>query len=440
MLDLQGSRNPEGKFTLSTPEHLAKNCFRDPGELLTQALGDRPLKRNNPFSENIAGEYFVGREGEFKQFQANLGGLADGSANHAFVAGLHGTGKTSYLDRLVTIARDDGFVGVLTNVTEKLSGVRNVKAVLWAIADAIQKWGDGNNQSLSTRADWEKGKDSTLFRQCKTDTLEADLARADLSTLWRIASDAGARGIVVCIDEGQWLKPEALSTLKSAFEVQSHFVAVISLRLTVVNENVRKAGRALLEGIANEAGGDIGASRLFTTEIAMGPFVDDAEGKRCIERRLRDNAIAFDEDLSHEIVQLAACVPREIILYSQKVYAKADEASLSTADVSLLDEVVRELHASEIAQAAGMVEQLSMSARTLIKGLLELNGCATDAQLAQRIQAEADAETLATITHGVRGQLDAVCKKFPGLTRQDDVFEVANRAHFYALRIALEER
>jgi hypothetical protein len=397
------------------------------------------LKRNNPFSEQTAGEYFVGREEEFKQFHANLNGLADGTANHAFVAGLHGAGKTSYLDRLVTIAREQGFVGVFTNVTEKATGLQNVQSVLRAIADGIEDWAPVNHQ-IKTGTDWAKGKDSTLFRQVKLDTLEADQARRDLSKLWEFASGAGARGIVVCIDEAQWLQPDALSALKVAFEFQPHVVAVISLRLPAAEDGLRKAGRARLEEMAMKAGGDIGASRLYTTEIAMGPFADDTEAKGCIERRLQDNAIAFSDELIREIIDLAARVPRDIILYSQKVYTRADEAGISMVDVSMLTDVVREYHSAEVAQAATLVENLANSARSLLKILLECDGCATDRQLAQRIQLEAEPDTLATIAEGINSQLSNVCNQFPGLRAEDDLFRVTSRSHFYALRIALEEQ
>ncbi|MGE5282453.1 MAG: ATP-binding protein [Chloroflexota bacterium] len=403
------------------------------------AQSSDPLKRNNPFSEQTAGEYFVGREEEFKQFQANLDGLASGIANHAFVAGLHGAGKTSYLDQLVTIAGKQGFVSVLTNVTEQVTGLANVQSILRAIADAVEDWAQPDHQ-VKTGTDWAKGKDSTLFRQVKLDVLEADQVRRDLSQLWSIASEAEARGIVVCIDEGQWLQSDALSALKVALEAQTHIVCVLSLRLPAAEDGLRKAGRVRLEEMAMKAGGDIGASRLYTTEIAMGPFTDDLEAKRCIDRRLLDNAISFDDELSREVINLAARVPRDIILYAQKVYARADEAGLTQADASLLDDVVRDYHAAEVAQAARLVENLARSARSLLKVLIECDGCATDRQLAQRIQAGSDPDTLSTVSEGINSQLSKVCERFPGLLASEDTFQVASRSHFFALRIALEER
>jgi len=387
----------------------------------------------------MAGEYFVGREGEFRQFEANLDGLGDGTANHAFVAGLHGTGKTSYLDRLTDLAQNRGFLGVLTNVDEQAKGVDTVKAILSAIAAALQEWGEEKDLTLSTSVDWERGADSTLFRQARSEKLEADRVRKDLTTLSKIAAEAGVRGIVLCIDEAQWLPPEALSVLKSTLEAQKHVVAIVSLRLPTVNIDLKRDGRAQLDAIAQRAGGDIGASRLYTTEIAMGPFADDGEALRCIQRRLKDNAICFSQDLCAEIIQLAERIPREIIRYSHKVYAKAIE-SQRDATLVLLDEVVRDEHAGEVAQAATLIESQSASVQAMLKALLDLGGSATSRQLAQRFQTTADEKGLALITDGVSSQLQSICDQFPGLEKRDDYFQINNRVHFYALRIALKER
>lgn len=404
------------------------------------SVTNKPQKRNNPFSEQTAGEYFVGREEEFRQFEANLEGLENGMANHAFVAGLHGVGKTSYLDRLRATAHDRGFVGVLTNVAEKGQAVDQVKGILLEIATALEEWDKAQGGTLRTAVEWEAGSGSTLFRLPKAQNLDPDRARRDLTTIWRLAKDAGALGIVVCIDEAQWLQPEALSCIKTAFEAQSNVVAVISLRLPTVKDSLKRDGRARLEEIASDAGGDIGASRLYTTEIEMGPFADDKEAKECIDRRLRDNEIAFESDLSLEIAQLADRVPREIIRYSQKVYSRAHVAGLTEAPASLLDDVVKEHHSAEVGQAATLVEGVSGSVRSLLRALLELGGSATDRQLAQRIQAKVDSDTLSMITNGINSQLDGVCKKFPGLERDENVFCISNRVHFYALRIALDEQ
>ena len=414
---------------------------------MTQLSGTPTLQRNNPFSEQTAGEYFVGREDEFKRFRGNLDGLAAGTANHAFVAGLHGTGKTSYLDRLEAIATGEGFVGVLTNVDMQGSSVLNVKSVLRGMATAINDWSTTRGEPLGIHLDWEKGAESKLFAQARSDSVESDLVRTDLSMLWRIAKEAGARGIVVCIDEAQWLKPDALSALKVGFESQKHIAAVVSLRLTTGEGGVIKAGRAVLEDLAAKAGGDIGASRVFTTEVAMGPFADDAEAARCIERRLRDNVFEFDTDLTRSIVQLGARVPRDVILWANRVYDRADKShpdgndrKIKVTGLDLLDEVVRDHHIVELEAAVTLVEDVSHSVRGLLKDLLAYNGRATGRQLARRIQADADEQTLAMLTEGVCSQLEGVCERFAPLSIEGEEFVITSHVHIYALRIALEER
>jgi hypothetical protein len=70
-----------------------------------------PQASNNPFSEKPANQHFVGRDEQLEAFDAALVDLRACSAGHMFVAGLDGTGKTSFLARLSDIARNEGFAG-----------------------------------------------------------------------------------------------------------------------------------------------------------------------------------------------------------------------------------------------------------------------------------------------------------------------------------------
>jgi len=66
----------------------------------------------NPFNVQWMERYFVGRQDELRVFEINLQGLKQGQQSHLLVAGVHGTGKTFYLNKLVEIAKSKNCIGV----------------------------------------------------------------------------------------------------------------------------------------------------------------------------------------------------------------------------------------------------------------------------------------------------------------------------------------
>lgn len=82
----------------------------------------------NPFTEQIEDiNYFVGRDKLLNDFRAYLRGLKDGRANHQYVAGLHGTGKTHYLYKLAEMASEEKFTEMSENsrITQELQQLYN---------------------------------------------------------------------------------------------------------------------------------------------------------------------------------------------------------------------------------------------------------------------------------------------------------------------------
>lgn len=391
----------------------------------------------NPFTEQTAGEYFVGREEQLRRFEMSLDGLEAGRPQHLFVAGLHGTGKTSYLDRLTGMARERDFVAALVALDEPRDASQHVATLLRALAQGIERRASERGASLHLVDDWDQGPQSKLFRQCRTDQIRSEFIRSDLDRLISLAGDYGAPGLVVCLDEGQRLHPTALSGLKNAVQGASALLVALSLRLSTAESGVVAAGRAALDAKATEAEGDIGASRLFVTGIPMGPFDSDEEAKRCIHRRLRDNPVQFTDKVTMKIVAIAGRVPHQIINYASGLYDLAIDHGVTEADEDLLDQLFRERHRVELEDALDLVADLSGPARAALRALVACGGRATIAEVARKQFANVPQDALATIEQGVAADLDSFCRRAAYCVRADEGYELQGPVYTYALRLAL---
>jgi hypothetical protein len=393
----------------------------------------------NPFNEQTPGEYFVGREDELETFGRVLSGVLGGQANHAFVAGVHGTGKTSILAEVQRLADAAGLIGVSTGLDDKAPPVDAIRKILRSVVVRVQDCASATGRGPALVDDWDRGARSTLFQQTKTPYPSSDAVLEDLRRLLGVANEAGAPGIVTCLDEGQRMPGSALSALKNALQQEPGILVVLSLRLATATDGPRKAGRALLDQIANEAEGDIGASRLFVTEIGMGPFATFEEAQRCITRRLRDNPIAFDASVVRAIAQLSDRVPRDVIRYSHKVWERAATTTSKRADDVAFNRVVEDLHAAEVDRAHLLVANLSALKRRVLETLLDCGGRGTSHDVAQRLQ-PAGAGDLDVLTRAVLAELNDVVAIFPGVAHHEGVFQVPRPEDLFALRLALEDR
>jgi hypothetical protein len=391
----------------------------------------------NPFTEQTLGKYFVGREEELDTFRRGLAGLQEHSPSHAFVAGLHGTGKTFFLDKLVDIARAADSVGAFTTIDTDASAHAAIVKILRAVAVAVDQASSEGSGSLAT--DWDRGPQSTFFRQPKQSEPDSDAILDDLRKLAREAREHGRKGILVCIDEGQRLRPAALSALKNACQRENSVQLVLSLRLTTADGGPRKAGRVLLENLASDAEGDYGASRIFVTEYGMGPFATEDEARKCITRRLEDGPVQFSPDVLTGIVHVANSVPSAIIHYAGKVWEKAASLVPPLADKELFAAVMREEHATEMTSAYALVSEMSGQKRAVLGALLAFRGRAAIDEIVNRL-APAGADDMERWTRQTVDELSDLTRDVPSITVADGRFAIARPIDAFALRWALTKQ
>lgn len=397
-------------------------------------------KRFNPFTENTAGEYFVGRESALLQFSISLNGLAEKRPSHIYVAGVHGTGKTSFLQKLSEISREKGFLGVVLTLDERHRGYDHVakllRAIIAGVDDRIQTTGTVR-KFLS--ADWEKGKESSIFYHPRADQIESDYVHRDLLKLRSLMHDSGIAGAVICIDEGQRITPDALSSLKNALQGIDTFLIVISLRLVQDSGGAVGAGRALLDEKAREAEGDFGASRFFLHGVPMGAFETESEAAECIRRRLEGNAISFDDDVIGAICKITGRIPREVISFSSQLYSKVVDAEKSVADMILLRDAFAAINRADFRQAQALWSSTAALEKEVIKSLLSFSGPASLDDIMRQFGDIPDVARDAVVT-GVAGALDRLQKNMPFCQITEAGFEIRSPAYRYALELAIEAK
>lgn len=396
-------------------------------------------KQFNPFTEKTAGEYFVGRESALQQFSISLNGLTERVPSHIYVAGVHGTGKTSFLQKLSELSRENGFLGLVLNLDERPRGYDHIAKILRSIVSELEerlrvKYG---NSGRSLTSDWERGKASSLFYHPRTDQIESDYIHKDFLRLRSVMDDAGVPGAVVCIDEGQRITPDALSALKNALQSVDRYLVIISLRLVQDKGSAVGSGRALLDEKAREAEGDFGASRFFVNGVPMGPFETEQEASECIRRRLEGNTIQFDDEVINAIAKFTDRIPREMISFSSQLYNNAAQVGEVLVRMPLLNETFAAVNRVDYRQAQALCSAVSAFERRVLKSLLSFRRPATPDDILRQF-GDVPEQAREPVLSGLSGALDRIQRLYSVCQRTDDGFEVKGPIHRYALELALE--
>ncbi len=404
---------------------------------------DNPLQTYNPFTEVTLSKHFVGRETALMKFHLSLNGLRARTPRHQYVVGVHGTGKTSYLRRLVEIAQEQGFLSVIPTLDEySVSPRQHISTILSTLIKGLDDYLNTlhcNQETSKLIDDWDSGSASKYFSHPRTNGLEAERIRRDCDTIRTLMQQAHLPGALICIDEGQRIDAQALSLLKNALQGMDCYLVFLSLRLVQDTTDSLKQGRLILDQKAQEAEGDYGASRFYVGGISMGPFDTDQEAYECIRRRLDNNNIKFDDAVTSRISTITGRVPREIVSFASLVYERAIESNVRTVDVALLNSTFREVHNLRMSEAVNLCENLSEARKPPLRGLLKLNGASSSAVIAQFIYPHAPTNNYASLTEGVQVGLKHICQVSSLVVAREDKYELNDPVSAYALALALGE-
>jgi hypothetical protein len=388
----------------------------------------------NPFTEASAGPYFVGRESQIQTFTINLNGLKAKNPNHLYLAGLHGTGKTSFLFKIIEIAKEGGFLGVISTLDADRSARDHISTILRAILKELHNL---TRQETPFLEDWDKGKDSRLFYHPRSEQLETDSVRQDFETIANYMATAKVYGAIVCIDEGQRINPLSLSALKNSLQGISNYLIVLSLRLQEASGGLVKAGQVFLEGKARKAELDFGASRFFVDGIGLGPFDSNQEASECILKRLQGNIIQFSQDVIDVINRLSERIPREMISLASKVYLNAAKCNVHNVKKDFFDDVFKKEFRSEVEESMTLCGSISQGDQQALKGLAMLHESCDPEKLATFMYPLIPDDTKPILIRGIQGSLERVCLRSGMCIVRDDCFEIINPIFAYALELIL---
>lgn len=395
-------------------------------------------KEGNPFIEQTGVEYFVGREELLKQFKNDLKGLKAKLPNHQYVAGLQGTGKTTYLSKLVDLAKAEGFLTAMPSLDQQAPSRGHISKIMRAIVHELQQ-----RLNVNYLDDWDAGSKSKYFSHQKSDELDSDRLRQDFQIIERLMKEAGIIGAVICIDEGQRIDGRALSALKNSLQHLKTYLIVLSIRLATDSRGAVAEGRRWLEAkVGAEAEGDIGASRFYVTGVPIGPFDTDDEAALCIKRRLTDNAIQFDEQVINRIGRISRRLPNDIILICNNLYNHAFKCGARVVTSELLNQTFRSMYRNQVEEAMSLLNNATATTKLGLKGLLILRQPATAKEIAVQMQPGADSDLQATIAEAIQLNLDRIHKAFPlssttFLRKVENRFDVPDPVYAYAFELTL---
>ncbi|HEX2897399.1 MAG TPA: ATP-binding protein [candidate division Zixibacteria bacterium] len=399
---------------------------------------------HDPFRTGaVAGKYFVGREKEIESVLTHLDGLKASSPNHFYITGLHGSGKSSFLEKIAAAARGRNIVAsylVLmdTPTTDLIQWKSIMGEMIKSLAERIHKVKVTNSNLID---DWESGTGS-IFRLPKATEVSNAILFDDFTTISDLMKDNGLEGLVICFDEGQWINPSVLSALKNVLQRLDCFLVVLSLRLVSDSGGIVAAGRAALDKIAQSAGGDSGASRFFADGVAIGPFSSNQEAVACIEKRLENNEIQFEQGVIERICHITGGVPREMISLASKTWNLAKSEKITLANPGLLQRAFCEHpdYSSYVIESRSLFEGISIDARKHLGGLLKRRGTATAEEIAEQIYPILDSDIKKTLSIAIEANLSRLCIQAPILLTQNQThFIVLSPACSFALLIAMGE-
>jgi hypothetical protein len=389
------------------------------------------IETANPFDvEYPSGRFFVGRERQLTQLRELLKSLSEGSPSNLFIVGKGGSGKTSYLEKIVQESQSKGMLAFKCTLNPGQSAEDNIKTIMRALLRKFEEV----SKKVGYENDWIQGKD---FRTPQFGLNVEDLA-VDFSYICRLMNAEKINACVICIDEGQRISALTLSHLKNSLQSASKcFMVVLSL-LNGTDHSDEIEGRLMLDQLAKDIR-DPGASRFFQNASSIGAFDSQKEAEDCIKKRLENNKIKFDNKSIYLITKVMGKHPQKMVLLSHKVYELANESSMKEANVELVCKAFSNIPMFKtlIREATEIRDTRPPGWIPVYRELVKAENGATASDIIKKIIPGISGDLLDQQTEPISEALDSLCetkfcRKFEGET-----YRIPEPEALYALQLVL---
>jgi hypothetical protein len=288
----------------------------------------------NPFSPGAGTPppAFVGRDDLVKSYQVALRRTVAGRPGKSLMPiGLRGVGKTVLLNRFDQMAQEEGFVGAFIEAPETGDFEHLLAARLRAILLGLDRGGVSRavKRALGTLKSFSynlpDGTSIGIDIDAIAGSADSGLLAEDTTDLLVSVGEAvkdREKGLLLAIDEVQYLTPEELAALITAI----HRTVQLGLPVILVG-----AGLPQLPGLAGNAKSY--AERLFDFPEIGSLDADDA--REVLVTPAREQSVEFSEDALDRLLSFTQGYPYFLQEWGYHVWNTAPESPITLDDVNL---------------------------------------------------------------------------------------------------------
>lgn len=303
-----------------------------------------PYNFVNPVSDE---QKFADREDELKEIRYYLSQAEADSYYHIGIVGSRAAGKSSLLNRIEQVSRDDNHLPVKISLNSQI--VQDQLGFFKELLDSIMAEGSKHDvigdsllesfrekvESLNPDVEASLGYSSTYIRAKQSQESQPDIPQRvlieDLEDLYGKVEDSGKRSIVLLLDEADLLAENdaILQKLRNVFSEIDGFNLVLSGT----------------EGLFDRTDDVFSPMSRSFKRISLEPFEEPEKTRECIEKPLSKEEIEdLDDQCIGEIHRITGGSPYEINLVAHHMYKKYQEGGSEIAlTPEVLDNVAEEL-------------------------------------------------------------------------------------------------
>ena len=377
----------------------------------------------NPFVEDEgAREYFVGRHDEVRRITQWLADASDGQGISAIVTGLHGTGKTSVLERAAELAEESKFSVVTSLCSESSTTYQQMCSLIVKCAVAADAQ---PTAAPSLKGEWTDSSNgpNPKFLLPTVEYPDPSAFEHDLKRVVDVVGPkTGSTGLVLAVDEAQYLTREFLSILRNVVRAlrKTPLLILLAVRVETATHGAAASGREWVRDLVGSSGGDPGLERFLLNQIALGPF-DGSTAREALERRLADvpKDLRFPDDVIRSIASVSGGNPRQLVKLAHEVF-ELQRTREKRADQELFERAFRETFPEAIAIAQNSLNGMDDTMKGLLKVLVETRSSLSPKGIGELLYEQKYRSDPEEVTRRASAQLEKLEHQCAGVVSRGD--------------------